>query len=385
MFKNISNVRARLFDIIVKTNVARIGPSMCLSFQNWMRLFLIKGIKTFKYYFPRVFLINLLNSFDIPFSLYENLRYNTIINNIKLTKPLIFILGHWRSGTSHLHNLLCQDPQFGFLNLFQAAFPKSYLTNKFYSKLMEMYLPKTRPMDNMAFGALTPGEDEMMLGNLIPFAFYNSLYIPHRMRESYDVFISFKRLAKKNLEEWKRKYEYILKKITYCCKGKQIILKSPANTARIKLLLELFPDSKFIHIYRNPYIIFHSTLHFYKKTILPFMLHKISDNELESNIFRIYKEMMTDYFKDKNLIPKQNLIEVKFEELEENPIEELHRIYTHLDLNGFKDAKPYFDKYLFSIKGYKKNKYSFGPQFIEKIQKHWKFTIDKWDYNIPNY
>ncbi|MFX0061822.1 MAG: sulfotransferase [Candidatus Hermodarchaeota archaeon] len=383
MFKNISSVRTRLFDIIIKTNVTRIGPSMSLSFHNWMRLFLAKGITTLKCYFPRVFLINLLNSFDIPFSFYENRRYNKLINTTKLTKPPIFILGHWRSGTSHLHNLLCQDPQFGFLNLLQAAFPKSYLTNKFYSSLIEMYLPKTRPMDNMAFGALTPGEDEMMLGNLFPFSFYNSLYIPCRMEESYDVFISLKRLPKKHLEEWKRNYIYILKKITYCRKGKQLMLKSPANTARIKLLLELFPDAKFIHIYRNPYIIFYSTLHFYRKSIQPFMLQKISDKNLESTIFSIYKEMMNDYFKDKHLIAKQHLVEVKFEDLEEHPVEQLHRIYSHLDLKGFKHAKPYFTKYLDSIKTYKKNKYSCDPQVIEKIQKHWKLTIDNWNYKVP--
>ena len=93
--------------------------------------------------------------------------------------------------------------------------------------------------------------------------------------------------------------------------------------------------------------------------------------------------MMTDYFKDKDLIPKDNLVEVKFEDLEENPIEELIRIYNKLGIQDYNIAQPKFENYLDSIKGYKKNTYQFSPGTISDIENNWSFTIKKWKYLIP--
>jgi len=41
---------------------------------------------------------------------------------------------------------------------------------------------------------------------------------------------------------------------------KRLLLKSPVHTARIKLLLKLFPDAQFVYIHRNPYDVFRSAV-----------------------------------------------------------------------------------------------------------------------------
>ncbi len=361
----------------------KLGPSIGLSFHNWMKLFLNEGIKNFKYYFPRIFLINLIKPIFTPFEIYESLRYRKILNNINFSKPPIFIIGHWRTGTTHLQNLLCQDSQFGYIDMLQATFPKSFLSNKLCFTILKRYLPEIRPMDNMELRVYSPTEEEMALGNLIPYSFYNGWYLPKGLSKQYDHFIRFKDFSKKEINLWKQKYLFLLKKITYYWRGKQLILKSPVNTSRIKILLKIFPTAKFIHIYRNPYTVFFSTKNFYKKAIQIFMLQKLSDEEIEKYIFNIYKKMMTDYFQNKSLIPKRNLIEIRFENLEENPIYELNRIYTQFNLNGFDTVKPKLKKYLRSIQGYKKNNYKFTKEIIEKIKYNWSFTIEKWDYEIP--
>ncbi len=361
----------------------KLGPSIGLSFQNWMKLFLNEGIKNFKYYFPRIFSINLIKPFFTPFEIYESLRYRNILKKMNISKPPIFIIGHWRTGTTHIQNLLCKDPQFGYINMLQATFPKSFLSNRLCYAVLKRYLPATRPMDNMELGVNSPTEEEMALGNLIPYSFYNGWYLPKRMNEHYDHFIRFKGLSEKIVNLWKNKYLYLLKKLTYYTRGKQLILKSPANTSRIKILLELFPKAKFIHIYRNPYTVFLSTKNFYKKAIQIFMLQKLSDDEIEYFIFDIYKKMMKDFFKNKRLIPKKNFIETRFEDLEEDPITELNSIYTQLNINGFGTIKPLLLKYLKSIHGYKKNNYIFTKEIIKKVEHNWNFTIDKWDYQIP--
>jgi hypothetical protein len=223
----------------------------------------------------------------------------------------------------------------------------------------------------------------MAIGNLIPFSFYNVLYFPEKLIENYYKYICLDHLSKKVLEKWQNAYLYLLRKTTLNLKGKQLILKNPANTARIRLLLKLFPNAKFIHIYRNPYVVFVSTKNFYETTIKQFMLQDVSMNEIENYILTIYKDLMEKYFREKNLIPKENLIEVKFEDLEEDPIGILGRIYEHLRLKGFKNARNKFETYLLAIKHYQKNIYKFTNDTLKTITKYWKFTIKHWKYKFP--
>jgi hypothetical protein len=145
----------------------------------------------------------------------------------------------------------------------------------------------------------------------------------------------------------------------------------------------MFPNAKFIHIYRNPYVVFASTKRFYQKTVDAFKLQRISDEEIEGDILWIYKNMMETYFKERELIPKENLIEVKFEDLETQPLVELERIYKDLRIEGFNKAVPLFCSYLDSQHGYKKNFYKFSRKMIEKVKSYWRFAIDKWKYDLP--
>ena len=104
-----------------------MGPSLGTSVKDWMKLILINGSVALRYY-PRVFFINAVSSLGIPFRLYERLKFKKTIDNTEIASPPIFILGHWRSGTTHLHNVMCQDPQFGYVTMLQAMFPKSFMS-----------------------------------------------------------------------------------------------------------------------------------------------------------------------------------------------------------------------------------------------------------------
>jgi hypothetical protein len=361
---------------------SKLGPSVGSSIRNWMKLVISSGFADLKYY-PRVFLVDLISAIGIPFRIYENLILNDKVNSTELKAPPVFILGHWRSGTTHIHNLLCQDPQFGYITMLNAAFPKSFMSNTFFKWLMKKIMPKKRPMDNMEMGVNNAQEEEMALGNLFPYSFYNAFYFPRRLIEFYHKYVRFENISKKIKKQWQKVYYYLLKKATLYMHGKRLVLKNPANTARIKYLLEMFPDAKFIHIYRNPYVVYNSTQILYQKMMRAFMLQKISDEDLEKDIFRLYKEMMKTYFNEKKLIPNGHLVEIKFEDLEIKPLDELNKVYSVLNLTGFNDTIQCFKAYLKSLINYKKNKFELDNQTIEKISKNWKFTIDKWGYEVP--
>jgi len=331
----------------------------------------------------RVIFIITISIVGIPFRIREYMLFNRKIKETNLNSSPIFIIGHWRSGTTHLHNLLCQDPQFGYITMVQASVPKSFLSNSFFNFFMDWFLPETRPMDNIRMGVDETQEDEMALGNLFPYSLYNAWYFPKRMMEYYYKYLRFKDIPPKVLKRWKKGYTYLLKSSTLNMKGKRLILKNPANTARIKFLVNLFPNAKFIHIYRNPYKVYLSTRYFYRKTTEKFMVQNVSGNLIASNIFEIYKDLMKSYFNEKDIIPTGNLVEIKFEDLETDAIGQLKKIYDTLNLPEFDRNKSEFEKYLDQQSDYKKNRFQFSKGVIDKIEKNWGFTIKKWGYKIP--
>ncbi|MFX1325564.1 MAG: sulfotransferase, partial [Promethearchaeota archaeon] len=122
----------------------RIGPIFGCSFRDSLKLLLSNGSIPLRSYM-RIIFINTVSIVGIPFRIREYMLFNKILKKTKLHSDPIFIIGHWRSGTTHLHNLLCQDPQFGFITMLQASFPKSFLSNSFFDFFMGQFLPKTRP------------------------------------------------------------------------------------------------------------------------------------------------------------------------------------------------------------------------------------------------
>ncbi len=364
--------------------VAKLGPSVGSSLRNWFKVIFYNGVFLKLKYYPRFYLTLLISILGIPFRTFEHWRFNSKIYSTKIKKDPIFIIGHWRSGTTLLHNILTQDPQFGYITMLEASFPQSFLITNFFKGFMNLLLPKKRPMDNMELGINLPQEEEMALSNLIPFSFYNALYFPETMMENFYRYVCFDTISRRILDKWQRAYLYLIKKTTFFMKGKQLVLKNPANTARIKVLIKMFPNAKFIHIYRNPYVVFQSTRNLYKNMLQEFMFQDVSERVIQRNILAIYKNLLTRYFSEMKLIPKNNLYEIKFEDFELNPFAEIEKVYKGLKLTGFDKAKIKLKDYISSLDNYKKNIYEFSKNTIEKVTKHWKFAIDKWNYKIPS-
>ena len=55
-------------------------------------------------YVPRTIIIFIINLINLPFRTYERLFINTKYKGAKIENPPIFIIGHWRSGTTYLHS-----------------------------------------------------------------------------------------------------------------------------------------------------------------------------------------------------------------------------------------------------------------------------------------
>jgi len=173
---------------------------------------------------------------------------------------------------------------------------------------------------------------------------------------------------------------YFLKKISFKNNGKKIILKSLVNTAKIKLLLEMFPDAKFIHIYRNPYEVYLSTWKLYDSILPIFSFQHVDKDKLDNSIIEIYKQMYLKFFEEKHLIPQKNIIELKYEDFVKDPLNNIQKIYKKLELDGFEKAKPDFKGYIKKHENYTRNNHIIDENCKEKIFKEWGFTFKEFGY-----
>ncbi|NOQ92159.1 MAG: sulfotransferase [Flavobacteriaceae bacterium] len=301
-------------------------------------------------------------------------------------KNPIFIIGHWRSGTTHLHNILSQDPQMAYTTTYQSVFPDT-LFNKLgrflFVGFSNLLIPVTRKGDNVILGMSLPQEEEFALGAKTPICFYYFWMFPKNIIAYYNNYIRFNKIKKEQLKLWKSDYELLIKKAIKNTNREVFLSKNPPNTGRIKILLEMFPNAKFIHIHRNPIEVFLSTQNFYKKMLPHLQLQNVDQEEMDKNILKIYKELMKDYFEQKKFISSGNLIEVSFEQLENNTMSVLANIYKKMNMKGFERAQPKFHEYLESMRDYKKNKHIIKKKVLKKLLIECDFTLKKLNYKIP--
>lgn len=353
------------------------------SFRSWLRLLWShEGVDA--RYLPRVLFVTLTTLLTSPVRLYEQGRYGRAVRRTRIQPEPIFIVGHWRTGTTYLHLLLCRDPQLGFVSTFQTLAPGFFLAGQgFIKKIVGYWLEKghpTRLIDNVPLRINAPQEEEFALANVTPHSFLHVFSFPRQAADLFARTTLFQGIAPEALIEWSACYLEILRKATLQADGKRLILKNCADTGRIRVLLELFPDAKFIHLCRNPYDLFLSTKKLWEVVLWRSQLQEIDPAEVDRLILRFHTQLTQRYLADRALIPAGNLVEVRFEELEANPLTETRRIYETLGLPGFAAADPAFRAYLASVADYKKNDYKLTADIIDQVNRHWSFAFDEWGY-----
>ncbi len=355
-------------------------PLAGASVTNILRLYAQNKFLISIRYMPRMLYATTLSSIIAPFRIKESIKFNKKIKQTEIKHPPLFITGHWRSGTTYIHNMLSLDTTFGFCSTFTATVPGVFLgSEKIFKPVLAGSITPTRPMDDVPMGIDLPQEEEYAIGDFIPYAYYNGWIFPKNMG-FYNNFVYMDNVSKDVIDEWKEIYLYFLKKLTYYRDEKRLILKNPAHTARIKHLLEMFPEAQFINIYRNPYHLYYSMMRFLRIVVPIYCLQKYDMQNLEENMLDLYAQMYKKYFEERSLIPEGNLVEIKYEDFVQNPVKNVKKIYTKLGLKNFETSKKIFSDYATSQKYFKASNYTVDPAVKEKIDKKWKFIVDEFGY-----
>jgi len=332
-------------------------------------------------YLPRFLYTLLICSVMGPFRVAERLKWDRAIGDTAIEHPPLFILGHWRSGTTYLHNVLSQDPRLGYFTTFQAYIPGLFLTGeKMFKPLVAASIPKQRPMDGVAMGADLPQEDQYAMGAFTPFSYYHGWCFPRRMDDYYrGVFLGGQPNAMQR--EWKRVYVYLLKKATLACGGRRLVLKNQDNTVHIPQLLHLFPGARFVHIHRHPYQVYASMMKFLRIAVPLYCLQNPPPEEvLEEKMMDFYARFFRQYLEDRALIPAGHLVEMDYRDFIQQPLEEVRRLYSQLSLPGYEEAQPRFREYLESQFDFRPDAYELDEDTRERVYRRWRLVFDAYGY-----
>jgi len=318
----------------------------------------------------------------LPFTIFEAVYCAFFVYPFKQKHDPVMILGNWRSGTTFLHDLIACDPNMDYVDAVMSyALPNFMFARKLIEAASENAIVNSRPMDNVSFGMKSPAEETFGLAGGTRYSFHHLFSFPFNY-EHYEKTLLLENLTVNQRSEWMTKYRNEIRKLSYK-KDRRLLLKSPDITCKIRECIELFPDSRYIYIYRDPYRVVRSTVHMLTKTLNMASLQGMPPEEMiEDCAISMSADLYKGYLNQRDLIPNGHLVEVKYEDLVSEPSEELKRIYESLGLPGYEEAAPHFKDYLDSLSDYQTNKFVIESRLKEKINKKLDFVFDAFGYEM---
>jgi hypothetical protein len=318
------------------------------------------------------------NSLAAPLS---EARFRRQLRQPPATPPPLFILGHWRSGTTLLHELLMRDERFCCPTTYQCFVPSHFLlTEELITRMLAWMVPAKRPMDNVAAGWSRPQEDEFALANMGVPSPYRRMAFP--VTSSPDpVALDVTKLSAADLARWQAALRGFLARLAVR-DARRPVLKSPPHTARVGVLAEMFPEARFLHVVRDPFVVFPSTIRLWRSLDEVQGLQIDRGEALERYVFACFDEMYTAFERDR-AAAADRLYEVRYEDLVADPVGRLAEAYERLDLGGFDAVRPALEAEAKAMKRYRTNTYDHDPRVVAEVGRRWRPFIDRYGYTLP--
>jgi len=274
----------------------------------------------------------------IPYSQY---RQQTI------TTP-IYITGNPRSGTTFLHRLLCLDSQFTYTKLYHTIFPSIafyYLfenLEKLNKHLNGLFTPIINFLEKKGFSGwdtihttkLDQAEEDEQLFVFTMLSPVITLLFPFFDKLQDSCWVD--RLPRSTRQKLMSYYCDCLQRHLYAVGGKQtMLIKNTTCTGRLESMLETIPDLKIIHLIRHPYQAIPSLLSMYKaswQTFVPQTWDNVEASKALAKLYGEYYRQRLHIFTKLRQTQPERLIEITYEELTNNTLNVIKRIYEQFNL-----------------------------------------------------
>jgi hypothetical protein len=330
---------------------------------------------------PMAFMVGCCSVVNSCLSGTQSLCYQRAIEKTDFDQAPLFIVGHWRSGTTLLHELMSLDPRLAFPNNYEVFVPHHFLVSKFFLQpLVLLLMPPTRPMDRMPMRVQLPQEDDFALcamGSPTPYrrmAFPNQPNNDFQELDTANLNDNQEAMLRKNLTKFYRSLN-----IRY---GKPLVLKSPPHTGRIGKLAEWFPGAKFIHLSRDPQELVPSTIRLWQTLdqVQGFQPPRYDEQWLLSYIRQNKEVMYGSYLRDRAALPSNQLMEIRFEDLVADPVRQIESLYEQLELGPFEPNRENIEQYFEQRGDHKKNANRLNSDLESWIDEHWQDYREAFGY-----
>lgn len=298
--------------------------------------------------------------------------------------PPVFILGHWRSGTTHLYNLMSLG-HFAWVPPVAVGMPHDMFgLARWLRPLLERALPAHRYIDNVAVTPESPQEDEIALASMCDVSFYHALYFPRRFHHHLRRGLFLEGCTPAETARWERAFLNFLRRIArHHGADRPLLIKNPVYTGRVAQIRRLFPGARFIHIHRSPFDVFLSMRNFYRRLLDVMALQTVPEIDIDAAILEVYGEMMQRLAADTAGLVAPHWVELSYETLDTDPMGALATIYGALDLPGFAEAEPRFRAHLAAVESYEKNAFRGDAAAVAKVAEACAPWIARWGYPVP--
>ncbi|MBC7803590.1 MAG: sulfotransferase [Candidatus Parcubacteria bacterium] len=314
-------------------------------------------------------------------SLFDTLRLRARLASVALSAPPIFVIGHWRSGTTLLHRLLARDPLLHSPTFFECFLPRGFVTGyPLLARHFGQYLPPTRVFDAVPLGVDEPFEEEFALLKMtLCSPMLEDVFPADAGRYGDDDgFDGSERAA----QRWAAVLSDFSRRLTLQ-HGKRLLFKSPANTFRVPLLRNAFPGAKFIHVHRHPCEVVASTIRM--RTVLR-QHNALQDLPTPAPspaavVSRLARAHAASAEARASCDPRE-FCDVALDALQADPTGTVAKVYQQLGLPGFEAARPALLETLGRL-GSERNAHQLEPELARRVGDECAPAFSYYGYDRP--
>ena len=299
---------------------------------------------------------------------------------VEVPAPIV-LLGFWRSGTTFLHELFCCDARFGFPSTYACMNAAHFLLTEQGFQKRRGKEQAYRPMDNMQYSWASPQEDEFALLCMGAPSPYEALLVPSLMSDSRTL-LDLRHGSTEQQHRWKQTVQLFLRELTVQ-QSKPMVLKSPTHGFRLSFLPSLFPGARFVIIERNPYEVFASNLKLWQTLLDMYSLESYSAEQIQNFVLAAYLIHEETIAEGMRSLGPGTVSRVGYEDLVADPLAEIRRIYSELELGGFHEAEPALLQHIASVSNHQRNRFVLSPAQKEAVDEEWGPLIRDKGYKWP--
>jgi len=292
-------------------------------------------------------------------------------------RPPLFLVGHWRSGTTLLHELLALDRGFAAPTTHACFNPHHFLLARHRAPAPARAM---RPPGDLAVSPDSPQEQEFALLCMGAVSPYEAFMFPAALTE-LEALSDPDRFEPARARAWDGAMTWILKATVYASGAeRRPLLKSPSDSFRVRRLAALFPGAAFVRLVREPCAVFASTLRLWQSMWARYALTPPpGDEALIGHVLATRLALERRLQAALRALPADRTATLRYEDLVADPRGTLAMLYDRLALGDPSTLLPHVDAYIARHPAPAAAAQSAEP-WRDLVRERWRQMFDEFGY-----